>query len=443
MARWTHDQVQAAAPDAASLTAARKLAHPGPWRETGCTDSLVWGQCQGSGKKPYQVSIDVLAPAYRCSCPSRKFPCKHGLALLMLWSDGVLDESGQVAEHAGEWAAGRAAKVAAQADRDARADAPTAPVDEEARARRVAERLARMDAGVEDLRLWLEDLVRGGLASARRQGHGWWDGAAARLVDAQVPGLAERVRRLGELAARPDWDETLLPEVGRLWTVTAAWLGRDALSPEEQAEVRVAVGWALPSAEVRDADSRPGPWTVLGAHRSDDGTLQSQRTWLRHGDGEVVQVLDFAGQGQSLAVPQLSGAVIDVEVARYPGLPPRRALFVDLPTSVGVAARADAAESASTIAALVAAAGESLAAAPWRTRVPALLGAVRPAPADADHRRWQLVDADGAAVPLVAGPELWSLVALTGGRPADVFGEWDGHQFLPLTVWSDDGAVPL
>jgi uncharacterized Zn finger protein len=27
------------------------------------------------------VSVDLSGPAFRCTCPSRKFPCKHGLAL--------------------------------------------------------------------------------------------------------------------------------------------------------------------------------------------------------------------------------------------------------------------------------------------------------------------------------------------------------------------------
>jgi hypothetical protein len=71
--------VISAAPDDASLAAARKLARPGPWSETGSNGDLVWGKCQGSGKTPYQVSVDTVAPAYRCSCPSRKFPCKHAL----------------------------------------------------------------------------------------------------------------------------------------------------------------------------------------------------------------------------------------------------------------------------------------------------------------------------------------------------------------------------
>ena len=40
---------------------------------------------KGSGKSNYKVSADFIEgdiPTFRCSCPSRQFPCKHGLALL-------------------------------------------------------------------------------------------------------------------------------------------------------------------------------------------------------------------------------------------------------------------------------------------------------------------------------------------------------------------------
>ena len=63
MTRWTPQQVAALAPDASSLAAARRLARPGPWSDTGSTDTLVWGKCQGSGKTPYQVSVDLTGPA--------------------------------------------------------------------------------------------------------------------------------------------------------------------------------------------------------------------------------------------------------------------------------------------------------------------------------------------------------------------------------------------
>lgn len=420
-----------AAPDAASLAAGRKLAVPGPWRETGCNDVLVWGQCQGSGKTPYQVSVDLTGPAYRCSCPSRKFPCKHALALLMLWSEGGLDESGQVAAFAEEWATQRAGRAAAPAP------AADKPADPAARAKRLEQRLSRMDAGVEDFRLWLADLVRGGLAAARSQPYSFWDTAAARLVDAQVPALAERVREAGsQVHARADWSSYLLTEVGRWWTITCAWQARERLGEEDLAEVRIAVGWAQSSEDVRDGDARPGPWTVLGAHRSDDGRLQEQRTWLAHDDGEVVAVLDFAGYGQALAVPQLSGARLDVTLSRYPGHAPRRALFRDPPAGAesvtGLPGR-------TSLAAVHAAAAARLGDAPWRDRHPAPLADVRVV---ADGDQWRVSD-DSGSLPITPDAPVWTLLALSGGEPVDVFGEIESGRVRPLSVWLGDRVVGL
>src|SRR4051794_40793796 len=173
MPRWNLAAVEKAAPDAASLTAARRLMGPGPWSGTGSTETLVWGKCQGSGKTPYQVSIDLGGPAYRCSCPSRKFPCKHALALLLLWvrGGGSVADVERPPDFAGDWAAQRAE----QAARPARS---TGPADPEARAKRQAERVATMTAGMADFGVWLADVVRGGTVQARRQPWSWWDAAA-------------------------------------------------------------------------------------------------------------------------------------------------------------------------------------------------------------------------------------------------------------------------
>ena len=327
--------------------------------------------------------------------------------------------------------AGRTGRRARRGDRGEK------PTDPAARAKRVEQRLARMDAGVEDFRLWLADLVRSGLAAARAQPYSFWDTAAARLVDAQVPALAERVREAGsQVHARPDWAAHLHAEVGRWWTITCAWQARERLDTDEMAEVRIAVGWAQSSEEVRDGDVRPGPWTVLGAHRSDDGRLQEQRTWLAHADGEVVAVLDFAGYGQALAVPQLSGARLDVDVSRYPGHAPRRALFRDPPT--GAESVTDL-PGRTSLASVHAAAAASLGDAPWRQRHPAPLAGVRVV---GEGGQWHVSDSSGS-LPIIAGAPVWTLLALSGGDPVDVFGELESGAFRPLAVWLDDRVVGL
>jgi hypothetical protein len=86
MQSWTVDQVVAMAPDAAAASAGQALAADKEWASFGRSARVIWGLCQGSGKDPYQARVDVSEPAFKCSCPSRKFPCKHGLGLLLLFA---------------------------------------------------------------------------------------------------------------------------------------------------------------------------------------------------------------------------------------------------------------------------------------------------------------------------------------------------------------------
>lgn len=426
MPRWTEEQVLKTAPDAASVTAARKLAHPGPWSETGSTDTLLWGLCQGSGRTPYQVSVDLTGPAYRCSCPSRKFPCKHGLALLLLWvaGDGSVADSAEAAGFAGDWAEQRAQRAADAAVRTAKP-----PPDPVAAAKRLELRLALMDAGMNDFSRWLADLVRAGMATARHQPYSWWDAAAARLVDAQLPGLADRVRRTGaEIHSRPDWPEQLLADLGLWWAATWAWTRRAELSAEQFADLRVFVGWPVRSEEIQD--SVEDSWLVLGAHRSDDGRLAEQRTWLWGETGhEIVQILDFAMLGQPLPVGRIVGATLLATLSRYPGTPPARARFCadpaageprgDLPAGVDIEAALDRSSRAVVVN-------------PWAGRVPVVLDQVSAAPGHLHDGRHRLS--------LLPGEQIWSLLAITGGHPATVFGELEGAAIRPLSVaWS--GAV--
>ena len=426
MVRWSEEKVIGAAPDESSLAAARKLARPGPWSDTGSNDVLVWGKCQGSGRTPYQVSVDIAAPAYRCSCPSRKFPCKHALALLLLWARGEAAEvSAETAGFAQEWADQRGDRVAARERRQQGQQGQQA--DPVAQARRLADRLALMDAGISDFARWLTDLARTGLAAARNQPYSWWDGVAARLVDAQLPGLAEQVRAMGsDVHARADWADHLLFHAGRWWAQTKAWGMRDELTPREVADLRTAVGWARASAEVLASEALPGPWLVLGACRSDEGRLQQQRTWLRGPDGTVVVVLDFAAQGQALATPQLAGAELDATLVQYPGSAPQRGMFTGPPVPRGLARSLG---DGCSIAQALDMESPAVSLSPWQDRHPVLLAGVRFCLGD---RGW-LRDPAGDALPLVDAP-LESLLALTGGHPVDVFGELEDGRVRPLSV---------
>src|SRR6516165_5905132 len=83
----TLERIEGLAPDQASLAAARKLLKPSSWPTLAEGDGLIWGECQGSGSTPYRVAVHEADGGSKCTCPSRKFPCKHALALMWMRAD--------------------------------------------------------------------------------------------------------------------------------------------------------------------------------------------------------------------------------------------------------------------------------------------------------------------------------------------------------------------
>jgi hypothetical protein len=73
---------------------------------------------------------------------------------------------------------------------------PAVLADPAAAAKRATVRVERVSAGLEELDRWLSDQVRGGLAGFERTGYYHVDHMAARMVDAQAPGVASLLRSI-------------------------------------------------------------------------------------------------------------------------------------------------------------------------------------------------------------------------------------------------------
>jgi hypothetical protein len=435
MARLTADQVIGLAPDASSVAAGRKLAAPATWSGTGCTTTAVWGLAQGSGKNPYQTAVDLSGPAYKCSCPSRKIPCKHVLGLLLLWSGGAVGES-TPAPFAEEWLQSRAERAEAgeaRAQQRAAADA-----DPEARAKRQAKRSASIDQGLDDLRRLLTDLVRHGLAAARERPASTWEQQARRLVDAQAPGLAARVRELGHTlhAGHGDWPRAALTQAAMLHLATMGWRRGEALPEDLRDDVRAVVGWSRTADDVRaSTPALSGPWAVVGIRVLEQDRLRVRRTWLlRLSDARPALLLDFAAGPASFGPSLVLGSVVDGDLHPYPGRSGLRAIpAAELRTTGGW----DGPPASATATAAVEAWSAALAADPFVERIPVALAGVIPAEAGG---RWWATAGDGPALPLDEAPGLWDLIALSGAQPLGVAGEYDGHALRVLCAHSDGRA---
>lgn len=432
--RWTVDQVLMLAPDAASVRAGQKLATPTPWTATGHRLGAVWGLCAGSGRTPYRTVVDLTAPAYKCSCPSRKFPCKHAIGLLLLWSEGSVPEATEPPDDAAEWLAGRATRTVTP-----KASAP--PKDPAQAAKTAAQRADRVRAGVEELQLWLTDQVVNGLAGAEADAYRRFDTVAARLVDAQAPGLARRVRRLPELIVTgngADWPDRLLAEFGRLWSLTVAHQRLDQLPEPLQHTVRRHVGYQTSRADVLATPGVTDTWAFVGSRTTEEDRLQARRTYVFGVEsGRFGLILDYAPTGAVLPTYPVIGSALRTAMHFYPGNPELRCLpdeqpatLVEVP-SLPFATVADARRRLA----------DAVAADPWLSVHPVLIGGRLARTATG---RAALVDDAGAAVELLDVDARWAmLLALSGGQRIGVVGDFGVHGLDPFAIQLDGQVVGL
>ncbi|MFF8473263.1 SWIM zinc finger family protein [Streptomyces sp. NPDC015414] len=445
--RWTADQVLALAPDAASRKAGSRLGTAGPWSGAGSGEGTVWGLCKGSGSRPYQTVVDLAdatGPGCKCSCPSRKFPCKHALGLLLLWAegDGSVPVAAEPPDWAGQWLAGRRERAEgrrAGADGGAASGSP----DPEAARRRAERRAERVTAGATELEQRLADLLRGGLAAAEQAGYGLWEETAARMVDAQAPGLAARVRELGAVpASGPGWPARLLEESALLHLLVRGWLRRDRLPDALAATVRSRLG--LPATP--DGPPLRDRWLVLAQYDTSDAKLTTRRIWLHGADSGLTRLLlsyGAAGRAPELSLPV--GLALDADLSVFPGAGQVRAALGEQYVPPAPAALRPP---GGTTAEAAARYGEALRGDPWLESVPVTLDRVVPAQDAEAGGAWQLADAEAdSALPLTESfrsrPGLWRLVALSGGAPVRVFGECGHRGFTPLTAWPEGPGDPV
>jgi hypothetical protein len=425
------NQILALAPDSASARAGSQLAGPRNWSNLGGSDAAVWGECQGSGKTPYRTQIDLGGPAFKCTCPSRKFPCKHGLGLYLLRTAepalfGHADEPAWVRD----WLQNR------QVRQEKKASATTLPNPDAATQARKREekREDKVDAGLLELQTWLHDLAREGLASVRSHGQGFWDAIAARMADAQAAPLARRLRRAGSMLYQSglrNAEALVANELASLYLLAQAWQRIDQLAPALQADVRALIGWTMSQDEVLRQRPFADRWRVLAQSTFDDDRLRVRATWLHGASQERWALhLQYAVGTQGFEQPLAPGTAFDGELCFYPSAYPLRAQIRRQDEAQPLSADLEP----SDLDGLLGTYADALAAQPFLERHPVLLGGLVPDDAD----RGIVRDAHGRRIALhPAFRHPLHLLALSGGHPLTVCGEWDGRMLLPLSIWHD------
>ena len=430
---WNIERVSVFAPDDRTAQAGGKLGFVRDWKTLGHNGEGAWGEFQGSASKPYQIKLDLGRlrrgeSGLGCSCPSRKQPCKHALGLLYLivkTPDAV--PYGEAPEYVQTWLE-KAADRAQKAQEKEQATVSKSP-DPEQQNKTIIQRKRKIMAGLEELELWLDNLIRHGLGDPQVQNYEFWEAKAARMVDAQASGIATWLRDMGKIPQRgsPAWIEDLLEQLGKLHLFIEGFKRFDDLSPEVQSDLRTVAGWHLKRSDLADETGIEDEWLVLGKYETTvDDRLRTQRIWLRGiKTGKSALIREFIFGEQPFETQLQPGWLIHAELTYFPSAYPLRA-FVRHQHGEPSDGQKIVGE---TIRQSVEGFSQALSRNPWLPQFPFLLEAVIPV---RYAEQWILREVDGVYLPIAENFEQrWSLLALSGGHPIQVVGEWDGVCFLP------------
>lgn len=160
--------------------------------------TLLIGQCQGSGKKPYTCSCDFIDPAlpvFRCTCPSRQFPCKHCVGLMLAYVQEPTEF--QVAEIPADIQAKREKSVGREEQQASNAGKPR-KVNKSALVKKMQAQLS----GLELLERLAHSLVSLGIGNMNVKSAHEIEQQARQLGDAYLPGAQKALRAYTSLFSR-------------------------------------------------------------------------------------------------------------------------------------------------------------------------------------------------------------------------------------------------
>lgn len=425
----TEDQILTLAPDESSKKSGKDLANASKWVNKGANELALWGECQGSGSKPYQTQVDVTNVAFKCSCPSRKFPCKHGLGLLLLYARQKNSfTTGDAPAWVSEWLNKRTEKQEKQAEKKDK------PVDEAAQAKRQQARQSKVSDGIEELNAWMKDIIRNGIMSIPEKGPAFFESMGRRLIDAQAPGLAGMVRVLGETNFyREGWPTRFMDKLLRIYMITEGFKNASSLNESLQQDLRTWIGFTQNQDELKEQTGSLDTWLVLGKQTSEVDAITTEKFWLYGTQTNAYALLlQFIVRGQGVQYSFTPGMFVQAELVFFPSISPLRAL-VKRQIATDAVTHFNKFTGWQKVAEEEAEINNQL---PFGSERPFIVSKLKPV---FHNQQWWLQDEENKIMQLrIEYKNIWKLLSVSGGKPMDmaVIGRED--EFEPLGVWQDN-----
>lgn len=170
-------------------------------------ETLFWGNCYGSGKKPYKTSIDFSDSenaVCRCSCPSRQFPCKHCVGLMF---EMLANKNFEVAQIPDDIEKKREKAISKKAKKEESEQKP-----EKKKASSNAAKIKKIKKqleGLEKAQTFLNDIVEHGIGTLINSSKKTYESLAKEFASCYLTGLQTAFLRIAVQIDEKDYDEII------------------------------------------------------------------------------------------------------------------------------------------------------------------------------------------------------------------------------------------
>lgn len=189
-------------------------------------DTLIFGECAGSGKSNYQCSVDFIQqdkPVSRCTCPSRQFPCKHALAIMYAYAAGETFNEAPIPEDIASKREKLEKREEKKEEREQSASTPAESARKKTASKNALKKKlqAQLD-GLDLLEKLTLSLVRSGLGTADKQVIKNINDHVKQMGNYYLSGAQNELRRLSLLLAdKSDPEQRYTAEVEQLSRIQA------------------------------------------------------------------------------------------------------------------------------------------------------------------------------------------------------------------------------
>ncbi|MBY9082231.1 SWIM zinc finger family protein [Paenibacillus sp. HN-1] len=297
---------------------------------------LLFGECQGSGSSGYLASADFAQPdkpVFRCSCPSRQFPCKHALGLLYAMQQGKTFTVAQIPE---DLSAKREKAEKREEKRQQQEASPAADKPKKTNKAALAKKIKAQLQGLELLEKLLLELVRAGIGTVTDKTLKNLTAQAKELGNYYLPGPQNELRKLillmqeesgGSYANSLEQLTMLHALIRKGRSHLEARLDSGSADPDPESELEELLGhsWQLAELKGHNLTSERAELLQLAFSGYDDQARQEYVDlgyWLQLDTGDIHRTLQYRPYKAARHIRE-EDSFIDVvqtrELYLYPG----------------------------------------------------------------------------------------------------------------------------